>query len=86
MKQKLLLTSQGLPPELKDVFLSLLPKAPKNIKVAFVTTAAYGDEENPTWLEVYRKQLRGYGISQIDDLNIKGKSKENTAENRITDK
>lgn len=75
MKKKLLLTSQGLPQELKEVFFSLLTKPPEDIRVAFVRTAAYGDEENPTWLEVYRQQLRDYGITQIEDLDIRGKGK-----------
>ncbi len=75
MKQKLLLTSQGIPKELAKTFVSLLTKPPEMTKVLFVTTAAYGDYDNPTWLGVYRKQLRGYGIREIEDLDIKGKSK-----------
>ncbi len=72
--KKLLLTSQGIPPELKDVFLSLLDKPADQIKVAFIVTAAYGEEPNPKWLEVYRKQLRDCGINLIEDLDIKGKN------------
>lgn len=72
--RKLLLTSQGVQPELKDVFLGLLDKSPKQIKVSFVVTAAYGEEPNPEWLEVYRKQLRDYGVNQIEDLDIKGQN------------
>lgn len=75
MKQKLLLTSQGIPKKLKDVFLSLLSKPPRETKVSFVTTAAYGEEDNPIWLEVYRKQLRSYGIKDIKDLDLRYKSK-----------
>ncbi|MBI4008796.1 Type 1 glutamine amidotransferase-like domain-containing protein [Candidatus Roizmanbacteria bacterium] len=80
MIPKLLLTSQGIPKELKAVFLSLLAKPPEEIKLAFVTTAAYGDYDNPTWLEVYRKQLRGYGITKTEDLDIRNKNKEELGE------
>ncbi|OGK19268.1 hypothetical protein A2866_01560 [Candidatus Roizmanbacteria bacterium RIFCSPHIGHO2_01_FULL_39_8] len=73
MKRKLLLTSQGLQPELKETFLSLLTVPAKEVRVAFITTAAYGDDKNPTWLEVYRQQLRDYGITQIEDLDMRGK-------------
>lgn len=71
---KELLTSQGIQPELKDVFVKLLDKSPQQTKVAFVITAAYGDYASPTWLEVYRKQLRDYGIKEIEDLDIRGKT------------
>jgi len=74
MKKKLLLTSQGLPAELKDVFLSLLVKPPSETKVSFIITAAYGEETQPKWLEIYRQQLRTYGINQIEDLDIKNKN------------
>jgi len=72
--RKLLLTSQGVSQELKDVFLSLLDKPVYQIKVVFVVTAAYGEQPNPAWLEVYRKQLRDYGINNIEDLDVKGKN------------
>lgn len=42
----------------------------------FVTTAAYGEDEYPTWLEHYRKQLRGYGIEAIEELDVRGKTDE----------
>lgn len=74
---KLLLTSQGLSNQkIKQAFLNNLPKNPEHIKVAFVTTAAYGEEPNPILLEVYRKELRGCGIKTIEDLDLKGKTKE----------
>lgn len=60
---KLLLTSQGL-----------LPKPPTQIKISFITTAAYGDYKNPTWLNVYRKQLRSYEIKKIEDLDLRNKN------------
>lgn len=74
--QKLLLTSQGLPNELKNVFLSSLNKSPSDSRVAFITTAAYGEEKNPSWLQHYRKQLKGYGIKDIEDLDLKNKTAE----------
>lgn len=83
--KKLLLTSQGLPLELKEVFLSFLPKPPKETSVAFITTAAYGECKNLTWLNVYRKQLRMYGIKDIEDLDLREKTKkelENILENK----
>lgn len=71
----LLLTSQGLPLELKDMFLKLLPKPPENIKVSFVITAAYGEGDiKPEWLEYYKKQLNEYGVSQIEELDIRDKT------------
>jgi peptidase E len=73
---KMLLTSNGIPPQLKDIFLSLLPKKPEDITVSFITTAAYGEEEDTSWLEEYRQQLHGYGITDIEDLDLKGKKEE----------
>ena len=74
MQRKLLLTSQGLQKELQETFLDLLPKQPKDIKVSFITTAALGEENNPQWLTVYRDQLKLLGISNIKDLDIRGKT------------
>lgn len=72
MKQRLLLTSQGIgSEELKETFLSMI-RQPSETSVMFVTTAAYGEEKNPTWLEVYRNQLRDCGISKIRDIDFKG--------------
>jgi dipeptidase E len=71
---KLLLTSQGLPSKLKETFVSLLHKPTSEIKLSFITTAAYGDYKNPKWLNVYRKQLNNYGIQQIEDLDLKDKN------------
>lgn len=74
--KKLLLTSQGLQPELKEVFLSLLNKPAYEVSVSFITTAAYGDSDNPKWLEIYRNQLRDVGITKIEDLDLKNKSQQ----------
>lgn len=71
MKQKLILTSQGIQPELKDMFLANLIKSPSETSVAFITTAAYGEEKDPQWLNVYRIQLRQFGITDIRDVDIK---------------
>jgi dipeptidase E len=72
---KLLLTSQGIPSELKDTFLSLLSKPPMEIRVSFITTAALSEGEiKPEWLEYYKKQLNGYGINQIEELDIRNKN------------
>lgn len=74
---KLLLTSQGLSNQkIKQAFLDNLPKNPEDIKVAFVTTAAFGETEDPFWLEDAREELRDCGIKHIKDLDLKGKRKE----------
>ena len=71
----LLLTSAGIVPEIKNYFLSVLPKKrPENNKVAFVTTAAYGESKNPTWMEKDRQLLYECGIRHIEDLDFKGKT------------
>ncbi len=74
MVQTLLLTSGGIVPEVRDYFLPLLPKKPEENKVAFVTTAAYGETKNPTWMEKDRQLLYGCGIKHIEDLDLKDKT------------
>ncbi len=65
----LLLTSGGIVPEIRDCFISVLPKKkPYENKVAFVTTAAYGASKNPQWIEKDRQLLRDCGIKYIEDL------------------
>lgn len=72
---KLLLTSQGLPQELKQTFLDCLTKPPRENKAVFITTAAYGEGEyRPEWLDIYKNQLQNYGIKDIKELDIKGKN------------
>ncbi len=72
---KLLLTSNGITNTyIEREFLHLLKKPARENKVIFVTTAAFGQENNPIWLESYRAKLREYGIIQIEDLDIKGKT------------
>ena len=70
----LLLTSAGIVPEVRDYFLSLLPQKPEKSRVAFITTAAYGESKNPTWMEKDRQLLYGCGIKSIEDLDVKGKT------------
>jgi len=76
MQRKLLLTSQGIQKDFQEVFLTLLSKQSKDIRVSFVTTAALGEEKNPQWLTIYRDQLKSLGISNIEDLDIRGKTYE----------
>jgi len=74
MNKKLLLTSQGVPRESKGLsaaFLSMLTKTPQETDVSFITTAAYIESENPTWLGVYRQQLNDYGIGNVKDLDLR---------------
>ena len=72
----LLLTSSGVPESLKDEFLKLIPKAPQDISVAYIITAAFGEEGDKSWLYKAKGQLRSFGISNIEDLDIRGKNKE----------
>ncbi len=65
----LLLTSAGIVQEIKNDFISVLPKKnPSENKVSFVTTAAYGESKNPTWMEKDRQSLYDCGIKNIEDL------------------
>lgn len=82
---KLLLTSNGITNELKDVFKSLLTKDPSEISVAFIITAALGEPDDPSWVEEYRDQLKNFGITHFEDLDLKGKTKEEL-ENILKDK
>ncbi len=72
--KNLLLTSAGIVPEIREVFLSLLQKKPEEIKVAFVTTAAYGETSDPYWLKKDRQLLYSCGIKNIENLDFKGKT------------
>lgn len=74
MRKRLFLTSQGIPKKLKKTFLSFLSKKPQDNSVSFITTAAYGDYKNPTWLNIYKNQLRNYGIQKIEELDLKDKT------------
>src|SRR3989344_1805661 len=70
----LLLTSQGIQEGFKDIFLSLVPKPPKDISVSYITTASFGEEGDKSWVNNAKKQLQSLGISNIEDLDIRGKN------------
>jgi len=72
----LLLTSNGIQNEFKDIFLSLLSKPPQDISVSYIVTAAFGEEGDKSWLYKAKEQLQSFGISNIEDLDIRGKNKE----------
>jgi dipeptidase E len=74
MNYKLLLTSHGIVPEIREYFLSLLSKKPEENNAVLITTAAYGESENPHWLERDRQSLYDCGIKNIEDLDLKEKS------------
>ncbi len=75
-----LLTSNGLKGKLTDIFPTLLKKpAPEN-SVAFDITAAYSDDDNPTWFEKFKDQLRLQGITNIEDLDLRSKNQEELEE------
>ena len=76
MTPTLLLTSAGIVPEVRDYFISVLSKKKhEENRVAFVTTAAYGESKNPAWMEKDRQLLRECGIKHIEDLDLKDKTK-----------
>lgn len=69
---KLLLTSTGLAsPKIKVTFLSLLPKNPKEIKVAFVPTASRTEEEL-SYVQESEDELVTIGIQKenITEINL----------------
>ena len=75
MTPTLLLTSAGIVPEIRDYFLSVLPKKKlEENRVAFVTTAAYGESKNPIWMEKDRQLLRDCGIKHIEDVDFKDRT------------
>lgn len=71
---KLLLTSNGIKPTFEKEFLALLDKNPSKILASFITTAAYGETDDPNWLSEYKRQLQNYKIANIEDLDVKDKS------------
>jgi dipeptidase E len=75
-----LLTSNGLKGQLTDIFVSLLKKPASENSVAFDITAAYGEEDNPTWFEKFKDQLRQQGITNIQDLDLRNKNQEHVEE------
>src|SRR3989338_10165873 len=88
MKHKLLLTSAGIVPEIKKEFLSLLPKKkPGDNKVAFITTAAYGENKDPHWWQKDRQRLYDCGIKDIEEIDLRERGETpQELEKRLTDK
>ncbi len=72
----LLLTSNGIKGKIADIFPTLLHKPSSEYSVAFDTTAAYGDEDNPQWFGKFRDQLYKQGITNIDDLDLRNINQE----------
>lgn len=69
-ERKLFLTSAGLPPETRDIFLEFFGKDPRKSKVAFISTAS-DPEENKSYLDRDRKILIeiGFEIKEVDLKN-----------------
>jgi dipeptidase E len=81
-----LLTSDGIAQELQETFISLLSKSPTEYKVAFITTAALDrGDDNPSWLEHYRKEIREFGITAIEDIDLRKYDKQ-TLQKKLKDK
>lgn len=67
---KLLLTSAGLYNEtLRKTFLNLLNKNPKEVKLAFISTAS-NMEKNKSYVEEDLENLKKTGIEKIEDVDI----------------
>lgn len=77
---KLLLTSNGLKGNLGKEAVKLLPKSPQDCKVAFITTAAYGEGDDISWLDSYREELQKVGFTQIEDVDLKDYSEQTLQE------
>ena len=41
------------------------------MQVAFITTAAYGEGDDVSWLEKYREELKEHGIMNITDVDLR---------------
>lgn len=73
---RLLLTSGGIHESFKDDFFSLLPNKPlKEISVSYIITAAFGEKGDKSWVNLAKKDLQKLGISNIEDLDIRAKTK-----------
>lgn len=69
MSRTLFLSSAGLPKELQDSFMKLLPKKPKDIIVAFIPTAA--DPYKDKWfVDKVKDELLKMGV-KIEDVDLK---------------
>lgn len=72
MKRTILLTSTG-GKSVKDTFLRILPKDPKDIHLAHIITASNEQIPHP-WRDDDTKALRDMGI-QVMEIDVKGKTK-----------
>lgn len=70
----LLLTSAGIQQGFENDFLSLLSKPLNQISVSYITTAAFGEKGNKSWVNIAKEQLKKLGILDIEDLDIRGKT------------
>src|SRR5579859_75976 len=70
--QKLLLTSEGIQPELKNDFLSLLTKSPEETTVAFIPTACDVDKDQ-SYVAIARNMIQNTGV-KIYDVDLKGEN------------
>ena len=72
---KLLLTSNGIKSGLTNDLLSLLPNKPLGkISVSYIVTAAFGEKGNKSWVNIAKNDLQKLGISDIENLDIRGKT------------
>ena len=79
--KKLLLTSDGfINPNIAIIFLELVNKNPKDIKVLFIPTASEFDGKSMTYLKDAEKELTGLGIlkENVVWLNTKNVAAINT--------
>ncbi len=73
LNYKLLLTSKGIVPEIKEVFLSLLIKKPEDNAVALITTAGFGDAKDIHWVRSKCASLYDCGIKNVEEIDLKEK-------------
>ena len=71
---KLLLTSAGIVPEIKEEFIGLLPKKPEECKLILVTTAK--EIVDKVRLQKTKRLISDCGIKDIEELDIKDKTEE----------
>lgn len=68
---KLLLTSSGLSKRhIGEALQAMFDKAPSEVKVGFIPTAANVEPHNKDWLIAQLNQLQRYGFYQIDIVDI----------------
>lgn len=74
MPQKLLLTSSGICEEIRNDFLRLIKdKNPAELKVAYIITAAYGDNgPNQEHINNHIKNFKKCGLNNVGILDLRG--------------